>query len=263
MDIYLSSSIKQKSLEDIVQYANDKNLNLEISRFGSIKTIDNEFDEKLFYYKKVLENFKGKLSLHGFFFDLNPSSTDPEIRKITQKRYEQSFFVAKELGAKTVVFHTGYNILLKHDGYVENFVLSQISFWENLIKHFENENITVVLENTYEDKIEPIISIVDEINSPYLKMCLDAGHANINGDDSIENWIDKIGKRLHHCHFHNNYGKKDEHNSLIRGTVDFSLVIEKLKQNKLSPNIVLEIFNQELVEESLDFLNQKIVKTTV
>lgn len=257
MDIFISSSLKGKNFKEIVEFATEKNLNLEISRFGSLKTLDEEIKERIKEHKNNLKNFGGKISVHGFFSDLNMSAKDPDVLKITKKRFNQSFEIAKELGAVNVVFHTGYNAILKHQGYFESFVQKGIEFWGSEIEKFEKEKITVSLENTYEDRIDGLINIVDEINSPYLKICLDTGHANINSDGHIIDWIQSAEKRIVHTHFHNNFAKKDEHNSLLKGTLDFDLILKTFAEKEINPRIVLEIFNLEMLEESLKYLKNK------
>jgi sugar phosphate isomerase/epimerase len=255
VDIYISSSVNKK-LEQAVKFASDNNFNLEISRFGSMTTLDKEFEERLSWYKSILKNFKGKLSVHGFFFDLNPSTPDPEILKLTEHRYNQSFEIARELKANTVVFHSGYNSLIKHPDYNRDFINYQVDFWNYFIKRFEDEGMTVAMENTYEFTPDILIKLVDTINSDSLKLCIDTGHTNINAAVGIPEWIERIDNRLHHIHLHNNFGNSDAHSSLLNGNIDFKAVFSKLSEKNLSPNLVLEIFTEQEILESYDLLRQ-------
>jgi sugar phosphate isomerase/epimerase len=255
LDIYISSSV-DKNLSYAVNLANSKGLNMEISRFGSMINLNEEFDDRLSFYKSVFKNFEGKLSLHGFFFDLNPSTPDPEVLKITKHRYNQSFKIATELKAKTVVFHSGYNSLIKHPDYNRDFVNFQIDFWNSFIKRFEDEGITVAIENTYEFTPDVLIKIVDTVNSDCLKLCIDTGHTNINSILDNAQWVEKLGSRLHHMHIHNNHGNSDAHSSLINGNIDFDSIFAKISELNLNPNVTLEIFSVGEVLESYDFLQK-------
>ena len=255
LNIYVSSSVC-KSFENSVKFANDLDVNLEISRFGTPEILDEHFGELLDKYSKILKNFKNKISLHGFFFDLNPSSRDKMIFEATVHRYNQSFKIANAIGAKTIVFHSGYNGLIKHPVYFENFMHDQIEFWSSYIKKFENEGITAVLENTYEADPSILTEIVDRVNSNSLKICIDTGHVNINSDIPVVEWIEKIDKRLYHMHLHNNFTISDEHKSILKGTIDFRQVFYKLEQLKLNPDLVFEIFTPEEAQESIEFAEQ-------
>lgn len=255
MNIFISSSIKE-SINETVELASKLETGIEISKFAEPGILDGNFDAVLTEFSEALRNFSGKISLHGAFYDLNPVSKDQRIVDTTVYRYNQSFKAAKTLGAKTVVFHTGYNGMVKFPVYHELFIANKIIFWKDFIKRFEDENITVALENTYEDKPDVILSIINEVNSPNLKACIDTGHVNINSPVKVKDWIEKMGSSLHHMHLHNNAGCYDEHNSLMQGTIDFDTVIETLKTNNLTPNMTIEIFKFDQAMESLNFLKE-------
>jgi len=253
MNIFLSSTL-DSNLKKAADFATLHNLNLEISRFGEIETLDNNFDALLEEAKEALKDFTGKLTLHGFFIDLNPACPDPKIKEATIYRYNQALKIARELKAQTIVFHSGYNGLVKHPVYHSNFLKESINFWKEFIKQFEETGIMAVLENTYENEPDIIIQIIDNVASPNFKMCIDTGHVNINSQYSVKEWIEKVGTRLHHMHLHNNSGYADEHRSIYNGTVDFNQVLDTLKNNNLNPDLVLEIFEKDAALESVDFI---------
>ncbi|MDD3149730.1 MAG: sugar phosphate isomerase/epimerase [Candidatus Gastranaerophilales bacterium] len=253
MEIYISSSAN-KDLKKVIRFASDLGANLEISRFGRIETLDKEFEQRLEFYQKELSQFKGKITFHSFFHGLNPASQDIKIKEITKIRYNQALKIAKTINANTIVFHTGYNGLTKHPVYHRCFIENTIYFWRKFVKEFENADITAVLENTYEPTPEVITKIIDGVNSNNLKACIDTGHININSLMNVTEWIEAFGHRLHHMHLHNNNNDFDLHNALQDGTINFEKVIEFLREKNLSPQVVLEIFNEEDVKKSYEFL---------
>lgn len=254
-NIFISSSICE-NINDVIVMADELGINIEINRLADPVILDGNIDAHLKEYKSALNGYKGRLSLHGTFFDLNPVSKDHKIVELTEHRYNQSFKIAKELGIKTVVFHTGYNALVKLPVYYEKFVENQITFWKEFIKRFEDEGITVVLENTYEDTPEIIIKILDNVNSPYLKACIDTGHVNINSPLGITEWIDSYGSRLYHMHLHNNHADYDEHRSLLDGTLEFDKILNYIEEKGLNPNLTIEIFTQSPAVESAKFVKE-------
>ena len=110
-DIYVSSKIK-KNFKDVVEFANRQNLNIEIKEFIKSRILDNH-EGRLAEIKEDLRGFKGKLSMHAPYEDLNPVSGDEKIRELTAYRFNQAVDIAKELGITTIVFHTGYDAVLK------------------------------------------------------------------------------------------------------------------------------------------------------
>ncbi len=120
-EIFISSTVDFHNIYGAVETANELGTGLEISRFGKLKELEDNFDETLNIYKDAVKDLEHGLTLHGFFSNLCVCSKDPLIQEASIKRYYQSFEIAAELGAKTVVFHTCYNNLLKQEQYRQNF----------------------------------------------------------------------------------------------------------------------------------------------
>ena len=52
-------------------------------------------------------------SLHGAFIDVNPASSDPAFSELSRRRCHESCSIAKQLGAKQVVFHASAHPFLR------------------------------------------------------------------------------------------------------------------------------------------------------
>lgn len=256
MEISISSSV-EKSIKDAVKLAEELGTGLEISRFPNMSKIDDDFESILSEMKNSVKGFQGKISLHALFSDLNPASKDAALKKIAEKRYQQSFQAALATGAKDLVFHSGHKGM-KHKISVQNYLEGSIKFWKEYIKQFEDNGMTASIENVLEDSYVNLVTIVDEVNSPNLKICLDTGHANLCSNIPVSEWIKTYGTRLHHMHLHNNYKTNDDHFGLKYGTVNFFDVFNSLKAENLSPLIVLEMFDKKMVTESLELYKMLI-----
>lgn len=256
MQKFISSSIS-KNFEEAVNIAKDLDCNLEISRFApNLDDIDSTLTKRVEAMKKSLFSFKGETSLHGFLFDLSVVSLDPLIREVSIKRFQQSLDAAKYLGAKTVVYHTGFNAFLNHSMYQLMFKEKFIAFWKTFVKQFEYTGITAVIENVQEKNPDFILDVIKEVNSPNLKISLDIGHVNIHSKVPVVEWIQTYNKHLYHMHLHNNYGKDDSHNTLLKGTINVQEVFNTIKDLKLNPKMVFEIFEKKELEESIQFFDK-------
>lgn len=255
MEIYLAGSIKGK-FDETITLANEQKFNLEICQFADPALLDSNYKQLLDNYKKSLKKYDGKITTHGSFMDLNPASKDQRIVEITKKRYKKNIEVAKELNASTIVFHSGYNGLVKNSVYKYKFIEKTIDFWKTYIKNFENTGIIAALENTYEEKPEILLEIIKEVNSPNLKYCIDTGHVNINSRIPLDEWIEATGTYLHHMHLHNNNGDFDDHASLKSGTLNFEKMVDTLNKLNLNPNLVLEIFDFKDAMKSFEYIKE-------
>lgn len=263
MQKFISSSVT-KNFEDAVKLAADLNCNLEISRFAqNLDDIDSTFTKRIEAMKKALFYFKGETSLHGFLFDLSVVSLDPLIKEVSIKRFQQSLDAAKYLGAKTVVYHTGFNAYLNHSMYRLMFKEKFTAFWKTFVKQFEYTGITAVLENVQEKTPEFILDVVKEVNSPNLKVSLDIGHVNIHSKVPVVDWIQSYNKYLYHMHLHNNYGKDDSHNTILKGTINVQEVFQTIKNLNLNPKMVFEIFDKNELKESLQFFDDYFMQDKI
>ena len=263
MQKFISSSVC-KNFEDSVKFAKKLGTNIEISRFArDLADIDETFDSRVQAMKKALENFDGEVSLHGFLFDLCVVSLDPLIRKVSRQRFMQTYEAAKILGAKTVLFHTGFNAPLKCEDYRRSFRKNFIAYLKDFVKNFEESGMVMVLENVQETGPEFILDIIENVGSNNLKASLDIGHANIHSEIPVTEWIKTYGENLYHMHIHNNYGDDDSHFSLSDGNIDAKAVFRTVLECGLNPKIIFEIFEKKAVIESIAILDEVLNTSNV
>ena len=253
---FLISSTISKDLRQSVKIAESLGLGIELSRIPNVISNKKPFEDVVKEMEDIFGDFKGQKSVHGLFFDLSIASIDDDIREISIKRYLQSLDVAKAIGAKTIVYHTGNEATIKHRKFQQAYSEDSIKFWKNYIKAYENADIIAIQENVSENTHESILKIVNAVNSPNLKASLDTGHVNVHSTQKISDWIKGYGKELKHMHIHNNYGDDDSHLSLLKGTIDFNEVFDTIKEVNISPVIVLEIFTEKDLYESVEYLDK-------
>ena len=228
---------------------------MEISRIPVYNNPDLTSSEMAEFLKRELEGFENPLSVHAVFSDLNVGSQDMDILKISDERFRYSFDVAKALGAKTLLFHSG-NKAMKHEGSQYCFVRNSVRYWKEFIKRFEDEGIVAVIENVHEREPKWCLKIAEEVNSPFLRLALDVGHANLFSEVPLTDWVKEYEKYLYHLHIHNNFGKNDDHFSLLNGSADYKEILTAIKTQNINPQFVFEMFEEEYLRESLDFFKQ-------
>lgn len=255
MNVLISSTIS-KDLKKSVKIAQELGLGIELSRIPNIINNKRPFEDVKKEMEDIFGDFKGQKSVHGLFFDLSIASIDDDIREISIKRYLQSLEIAKAIGAKTIVYHTGCEATIKHFKFQNEYSEDSIKFWKNYIKPYENAGITAVQENVSENTHEPILKIINAVNSPNLQASLDTGHVNVHSSQKVVDWIEGYGKALKHMHLHNNYGDNDSHLSLKKGTLIFEEIFDKIKVLNLDPVMVLEIFTEKDLYESVEYMQE-------
>lgn len=252
-NILISSSVG-KTIRDSAQLAQSLGVGLEISRLPLCKSDTMTVEDNIDFFKNVLENFSNKLTVHAMFSDVNIASGDWELRNISQKRFIQSFEIAKAIGADTILFHTG-NKGTKHEGSIYKFKSIFTDFWLDFIREFEKADIIAVIENVFETEPDFCLDLYNRITSDNFKLALDTGHVNLYAPNTkITDWIKRYGHRLYHMHIHNNFGLNDDHSNLLNGTINFNEIFECLEQQNLNPSMVLEMYSEEDIFKSLDYM---------
>ena len=145
----------------------------------------------------------------------------------------KAMVMAKHLGAKFMAVHPLMPFGANSPENPEEVFNINKRYFEALAKVGAGLGVTVCLENTpFPDfplaRCEDILHLVKEINSPFLKMCFDTGHANILGEPIYQTIKDIGYDTLKILHCHDNDGKNDQHLPPYEGVIDWSELAEAL-----------------------------------
>jgi sugar phosphate isomerase/epimerase len=253
MDRYLITT-NCTDLTDYRDCAESFELGLELQAFADPRALSGNWRDILADHKQQLRGFRGDLGLHGAFYDMNSGSRDPEIVKLTRKRYRENLIAAAELEAKYVVIHLNYLGPMKLLGYHADWRERQMEFWSKFIDEIASFGVPVLLENSWEDQPEIVIDLLDEMSSPYLRACLDVAHATIYSKKPFDEWLTLFEPYLECCHLNNHDGEHDLHLSLDDGVVNYNDIITSINNLPRKPYRCLELPSLSSINTSLEFL---------
>lgn len=250
--VKLIGDINKSNIDEI----NNLGIGVEIQSFPQ-NILDEDYSTIIRDCKNKLKNFSNVISLHGSSFDLNPGSTDKKVIELTKYRYMQSVEIAKEIGAKYVIFHSQLNPLLSVEKIKKLKLDNQIRFWQDFMNEIDDIDVTILLENEYDENPEEILYIVESVNSPKLRICLDTGHILAYPKKSLEEWIVSAKDFITYIHLHFNDGKNDSHSKpSYEQLIYFKNIIEEAKIN---PILSLE-YSFENVSEEVDRVRNVLSK---
>lgn len=188
-------------------------LGLEIAQYCTAWNMDEKFPETDAEVHTMLTGIS-RCVLHAPFNELFPCAIDPKARVLASERYRQAIALAKRYGATKVVIHGGFHPKIYYPiWYTEQSVI----FWQEFLK--DDPEVTLVLENVLEEDPAWLCDIVQGVNDPRLKLCLDIGHVNAYSPISAMQWLERCAPFLSHFHIHNNDGSCDSHSPLLDGTI--------------------------------------------
>jgi sugar phosphate isomerase/epimerase len=244
------------TFDDCLTLATQYGLGMEIQTFAYPDVLSGDWRAILRDYKRKLVALPGERAMHGPFIDMAAGSPDPLIREVVRARITTAIDTASELHAATLVFHANFIASMRNDGYRNDFLRNQIDFWPALAERAAASGVTIVLENMWEFTPHIICDVLEAINLPSLRACLDVGHARLFSDaqHAISEWIRVLAPWLTHVHMNNNPGTIDEHHALDDGVIDYTKVMPLLRALPHQPTFSLEMADVGAMQRSFRFL---------
>lgn len=125
---------------------------------------------------------------------------------------------------------------------------------DGVLKLCESLGVTLALENLISlrsesgfyflgDNIGDFEYMFERLDSPYLKWCLDTGHANCS--EGVTDYISRLGHKLAAVHVHDNRGEFDEHLQVGKGIIRWDNVVKGLREKNYSGPYIIECFESE------------------
>jgi len=241
-------------LEASLALASEYGIGFEYNDFFAPDVLEEEEKRQAIvaqYREKKLPEY---CTLHGAFYDVIPFSPDPKIRDIGRLRIRQSLEAAKEMDAKAVVFHTGYNSALNSEAYVKQWIETNEKYWSVVLAEYSDVNI--YLENTFEATPE-VLERLSERLSRYKNygVCLDYAHACLSRT-APEEWAKRLGRFVRHVHINDNDGVSDLHQAWGDGVLNRDTFYRCYETYLKGATVLVETSDREATVRSLRKLKE-------
>jgi sugar phosphate isomerase/epimerase len=185
---------------------------------------------------------------------------DPHYRAIRREHTKRSLQLAAELGAKCITTEPGGHLTPEQS-------------WEDGAKIFYDELMPCV-ESAEKLQIQLLIEpepgllietfgqylqFVRRINSPWVKLNFDIGHAYCVKEDP-QDWVEQMAPHTEHYHFEDIAAtRKHEHLIPGRGAIDFAATLLKIHQTAYEGWVTVELYPyvaspDEAAREAREFL---------
>jgi sugar phosphate isomerase/epimerase len=215
---------------------------IELQSYGMVGIrSEQDWETRLTLHKATRAQFQGTVAVHGPFIGMEYAHIDHLIRDVVNRRLDMTFGVAAELKASRVVLHTGYKPEIDLLGLQDFWLERSVAFWRREIHRWADAGIVIVLENETEKSPDLSLRLVNEVDDPFLGLCMDVGHQHLFSELDASEWVRRMGDRLLHIHLHDNDRAGDKHWAIGRGTIDFAPFYAVLKRHVPEVTISLEV----------------------
>lgn len=233
---FLLSTMSPKAAE----VAKANGLGLEIAEFCTAFNFDKYFEET---NRQVCREIEGVelLTFHAAFNELFPCAIDLKVREIAGFRYRQAIEAAKGYGTGKVVIHSGYTPTLYYPIWFEE---QSIEFWKEFIQDVP-QDVTICVENVFEQEPEALLHILEQVNDPRFRMCMDIGHVSAYSEIPVTEWLEVFAPWIAHFHIHNNDGTVDSHQPLPEGKIPMKQVLTRAREICPGATYTMELMEPE------------------
>lgn len=203
---------------------------------------------------EIIERYRNSgrvTSLHGCFIDVNPGSGDILFRRLSCQRMRESCELAKYLGAKNVVFHSGCETFLR-GAYLRSWADKTAEFLDQLASEYDFD---FFVENSMDVDPVPIVELMRRIDNPRVGVCLDIGHVEYSRV-SLEEWFEALEGRIGYLHLSDNQGLFDDHLPVGQGCIEWKKADRLWRTLGQGIPVTIEANTIEDVELSLKYLKQ-------
>ncbi len=240
-------------LDKFVELSRDYDVAFEYTdfTFPYIYQDKEEVKKRIEAYKSV-ERDKSRDSLHGVFFDVAFLSMDKVLRERSRELMDMSLDIARDLGCKGVVFHSGILGGLNLPSYLEGWVKGMCEFMPTVAERYKD--IDIYIENTVESAPSELVEVAARLKGlGNVKLCLDYAHASIR-PRKAEEWIRDMAPYIGHIHVNDNDLDNDLHLACGEGNIDLNRFAAEVDYYGLDTSIVLEVTGYDRAKRSLEYM---------
>ncbi|MGE0704320.1 MAG: sugar phosphate isomerase/epimerase family protein [Vicinamibacterales bacterium] len=183
---------------------------------------------------------------------LSLASTDAEARARALQEAEQALYIARRLPFDVLVAHIGLPRTQQATPATNNRDAARRSI-EHLLVLAEPLGVRIALEVIPNDLSRPatLVHFIEEVlDEPEVGICLDFGHANMDGD--VVDAIETVSEHLVTTHVHDNRGRQDEHLLPFEGTIDWPAALTTVQKVGYDGTLLLEVASHGSARSTLE-----------
>lgn len=182
---------------------------------------------------------------------LNLASPDADAREQALAEATAALHLARRIPIKTFVVHLGIATEPGAPPGANGRDAGRRSI-EALAKTAEPLGVTVAVELGRNElsRAAALVRFVESVDADrHVSICLDLGHARLDGD--VADAIETVSEHVALVHAHDNRGRRDEHLIPFEGTIDWASALTTLQKVGYDGPIVLEIGLEGTVRDTL------------
>ena len=184
---------------------------------------------------------------HTICLGVDPGSPDEQERREAVRRITSVFKPLAQIGTEYVVHHPTADLHNHYTNEMREKVWSQaVRSIHEISDLADSAGLKMAVENLQLRarprpgcSVEEVLEMIEGAGD-HVGICLDTGHAAMNGFDAVAE-LELAAEKLFYLHLHDNDGKSDYHWLPGRGVIDWDALLATLNRHGFSGPRMLEI----------------------
>lgn len=238
---------------------------VELQTFHDPAVLSGDWQPHAEAARRALDGHTGRLGIHGPFWGFTIHSSDPDIRRLVERRMQTCLDICAATGATQMVIHSPYSTWDYNN--LDNLATGRADLIANVhdtlsavVKCAEDQGVTLVIENI--EDIDPAdrARLAESFASPAVKLSIDTGHAQYahgsTGAPPVDYFVTAAGALLDHIHLQDADGHADRHWALGEGTIRWAPVFRAIAALPVAPRLILELRDKAGIFPSMTYLSE-------
>ena len=202
----------------------------------------------------VMERFDGR-----WVNPLSNASPDESVRVQAVRETGAALELARRVPVSVLVVHPGLQDSLLSPS-VQNSRGAVLRSVEEIVALASPLGVRVALEviPNVMSTADALVDLLDELDMPDVGVCLDFGHAHLQG--GVVDAIETLSGLLAAAHVHDNHGRRDEHLAPFEGTIDWTGALMALQKVGYDGTMLLELAGADPSAPALERARQAAVR---
>jgi sugar phosphate isomerase/epimerase len=204
-------------------------------------------------YAGMLADFSSH-TIHAPFMDVWPGAADDDVRRLSLERMQRTMDLAAAWKSLLVVMHFNYDPIY-YSQHFRRWLDRAAEFYQVLLS--DSDGPLIALENIAEPTPYVALQLVKKIDHPRLIHCFDFGHHHVFGRIPVAEWLFYLAPRRHiHFHFHDNFGRSDDHLAIGQGRIDWPAAKTAIQGLACPFSITLEPHSDDILRASAAYFKK-------
>lgn len=262
----LGAAMHAEDLNAHLAWLTDSARDLEIQDAITPELLDGDWQVRARRINDILQPYPGRIGIHGPFLSLTLMAQDPQIRTVVQTRLMKALDFAEAIGATHMVAHSPFDFF-GHPMVVHSpahGLADQIEHvaktLEPVLPKLEQIDCTLVIETIRDRHPRPLLTLLDTIDAPCVRMSIDLGHVYIGhrlGGPTPDQWVHEAGPRLAHVHLQDTDGDLDRHWPPGMGVVNWEAFFGALRTLPTQPRLIIELVDVTQLPRAAGWLTER------